>query len=192
MNIVNIGYHSTNYYILADKRPILLIDAGWPGSMSEMQRACTVKDIRLTDLQYQLVTHYHPDHAGLAEELKRLGIKLLVIDLQLPYIPQMRSHTKPSDNYTEINPNDNTVISISDSRSFLANIGIHGEILHTPAHSEDSVSLLLDTGEIFTGDLIAPTMVPDDSTDPGYQIWANIKSKRGRTIYPGHGPIRPL
>lgn len=192
MNIVNIGYHSTNYYVLAEKRPILLVDAGWPGSLAEMQRVCQQKDIRLSDIQYQLVTHYHPDHAGLSQELKRLGVKLLVIDLQLPFIPLMRSHTKPQDNYTEIELTGNTVISLEESRAFLASIGIKGEIISTPAHSEDSVTLILDNGSIFTGDLIAPTIVPDDPADTGYQCWANIRTKGGRLIHPGHGPIRSL
>jgi len=30
MNIVNVGYDSTNYYILADTTPRLLVDIGWP------------------------------------------------------------------------------------------------------------------------------------------------------------------
>ena len=31
--------------------------------------------------------------------------------------------------------------------------GIAGEILHTPGHSDDSISLLLDDGSLFVGDL---------------------------------------
>ncbi|MEO5953124.1 MAG: MBL fold metallo-hydrolase [Chloroflexia bacterium] len=192
MNTVNIGYHATNYYVLADKRPILLVDAGWPGSLAEMQRVCNQKDIRLSDIQYQLVTHYHPDHAGLSQELKRLGVKLLVIDLQLPFIPLMRAHTKPQDNYTEIELTGNTVISTDESRTFLANIGIKGEIISTPGHSEDSVTLILDNGSVFTGDLTALIAVPDDPSDLAYQSWANIRAKGGRMIYPGHGPTRSL
>ena len=33
MNIVNVGYDSTNYYVLSDSRPKLLIDVGWPGTL---------------------------------------------------------------------------------------------------------------------------------------------------------------
>jgi ribonuclease/clavin/mitogillin len=192
MNIVNIGYHATNYYVLADKRPILLVDAGWPGSMSEMQRMAGIKDIHLSEIQYQLVTHYHPDHAGLAQELKRLGVKLIVIDTQLDYIPLMRTHVKPRDNYTEIELTGNKVITTAESRTFLASIGIQGEIISTPGHSDDSITLILDEGAAFTGDLTAPIAVPDDPADLSYQSWANIRAKGGRLIYPGHGPTRPL
>ena len=58
----------------------------------------------LEDIPYQLVTHYHPDHAGLAEELKRLGVRLIVLDTQLASIPLLRNHVKPQDKYTEIDP----------------------------------------------------------------------------------------
>ena len=82
MNIVNIGYHATNYYVLADSKPRLLLDAGWPGSLREMENSCNRMGVRLRDIPYQLVTHFHPDHAGLAQELKSMGIQLIVIDTQ--------------------------------------------------------------------------------------------------------------
>src|SRR5687767_8135577 len=74
-NIVNVGYRSTNYYVLADTTPRLLVDAGWPGTLSMLQHTCNQKGIKLASIPYQLVTHYHPDHAGLAEDLKRLGVR---------------------------------------------------------------------------------------------------------------------
>src|SRR5438552_14373680 len=83
MNIVNVGYRSTNYYVLADNKPKLLVDAGWPGTLSRMQHTCERMGIRLADVPYQLPTHYHMDHAGLAQDLKRLGVRLVVVDTQL-------------------------------------------------------------------------------------------------------------
>ena len=83
VNIVNVGYRSTNYYILVDSMPRLLVDAGWPGTLSTMQHTCNRMGIRLEDIQYQLVTHYHPDHAGLAQELRHLGVRLIVLQSQL-------------------------------------------------------------------------------------------------------------
>ncbi len=90
LNIVNVGYRSANYYVLADTRPRLLVDAGWPGTLATMRQTSARKDIRLEDIPFQLVTHFHPDHAGLVEELKRLGIRLLLLDTQLAGIPLLR------------------------------------------------------------------------------------------------------
>ena len=51
---------------------------------------------------------------------------------QVHAIPLMKQWTKPADNYTEITTHDNVVIPTSESRAFLAEIGIGGEVLHTP------------------------------------------------------------
>ena len=83
MNIVNVGYRSTNYYVIANSVPKLLVDAGWPGTLGAMEHSCSRMGIRLADIPYQLVTHFHPDHAGLAQELKQLGVRLIVLDVQL-------------------------------------------------------------------------------------------------------------
>ena len=187
MNIVNVGYRSTNYYVLADTGPRLLVDAGWPGTLGAMRHTCQRMGIRLEDIPYQLVTHYHPDHAGLAEELKRLGVRLLVLNTQLPGIPLLRTYVKPEDNYTEITLNGNTLLTEAESRAFLAGIGIHGDIISTPGHSEDSVTLVLDEGLAFTGDLPPITMVPEDPMDQSRQSWEKIRARGVTTIYPAHG-----
>ena len=194
VNIVNVGYRSTNFYVLADSagRPLLLVDAGWPGTLPQFQHACASKSIKLASIPYQLVTHFHPDHAGLAQELKHLGVRLIVLDTQLAGIPLLSTYVKPRDNYTPIDLEGNTLLTAAESREFLANIGIQGEIISTPGHSDDSVTLVLDDGIAFTGDLTSPFLLPDDPTDIAYQSWQTIKSMGVTTIYPGHGPPAPI
>ena len=120
------------------------------------------------------------------------GVSLLVIDLQQPAIPLMKQWTKPQDRYTEITLHDNVVITCAESRALLARLGIAGEILHTPGHSDDSVSLLLDNGAVFTGDLIAPEFVSLEDPAVVAASWQLLRSRGATTIYPGHGPIRPM
>lgn len=192
MNIVNVGYRSTNYYVLADSRPRLLVDAGWPGTLGTMRQTCRRMGIRLEDIPYQLVSHYHPDHAGLVEDLKRMGVQLLLLDTQVPGIPLLRTYVKPEDHYTDISADGNILLSEAQSRPFLAGIGIRGEIISTPGHSPDSVSLILDEGLAFTGDLTALSIVPDDPADLARQSWEKIRAKGVTTIYPAHGPVGHL
>ena len=146
--------------------------------------------VPLREIRYALATHYHIDHAGLAEELKREGVPLLVIDLQLAAIPMMKTWTKPWDGYVEITMDGNVVISCAQSRQLLGEIGIAGEILPTPGHSDHCVSLLLDDGSVFTGDLPAEIYAFDNPV--ALATWQFLRARGATLVYPAHGPIRAL
>lgn len=188
MNIVNVGYDSTNYYVIADAKPRLLVDVGWPGTLPKLQGACKRLGVQLSNLQYFLITHYHPDHAGLAQELKRLGLKLIVMENQPTFIAPLKAMMKPENHYVEIDLTDNLALSFADSRAFLSKIGLQGEIIPTPGHSDDSVTLILDEGAAFTGDLTPPLMVSEENQEVVQQSWAKIRALGAKTLYPGHGP----
>ena len=103
-------------------------------------------------------------------------------------IPLLATYVKPGDRYTPIQLEGNTVLAEQESRAFLATLGIKGEIISTPGHSDDSVTLILDEGAAFTGDLTPPSMVADDPSDDAFKSWERIRSMGVSTIYPGHGP----
>ena len=71
-------------------------------------------------------------------------------------------------------------------------IGIDGEIISTPGHSDDSVTLVLDEGSAFTGDLTNPTVAEDTPDTPLTRSWDRLRAMRVTLIYPGHGPAWPL
>lgn len=190
--IVNVGYRSTNFWVVSHGTSRLLVDLGWPGTMGQLKQQLARMDVPLREITHGVATHYHIDHAGLAQELKALGMRLIVADLQQEWIPRMKAHTKPSDHYTDITLHDNTVIALDESRALLAALGIRGELLHTPGHSPDSISLLLDSGAVFTGDLTHPMLIGDDDAETTNASWARLKAHGAHTVYPGHGPIRPL
>lgn len=192
VTIVNVGYRSTNYWVISAGFSRLLVDIGWPGSLGMMRANLARMDIPLQELRYALATHYHIDHAGLGQELKLEGVPLLVIDLQVSAIPLMKTWIKPQDNYVEITTHDNITISIPESRPFLEKIGISGEIVHTPGHSDDSVSLLLDDGSVFTGDLTRPEFISMEDAAIVTESWRVLREIGATRVYPGHGPIRQI
>jgi endoribonuclease LACTB2 len=192
VTIVNVGYRSTNYWVVSAGARRLLIDLGWPGTMGAMRASLSRKGVPIGEICYALATHYHIDHAGLAEELKRAGVPLLVLEAQIPAIPLMKQWTKPQDHYLDIALTGNVVISFADSRSLLAGIGIAGEIVHTPGHSDDSVSLLLDDGSAFTGDLTPLSVAGGDGAGVVAASWRLLREHGARRVYPGHGPVRAL
>jgi glyoxylase-like metal-dependent hydrolase (beta-lactamase superfamily II) len=192
MNIVNVGYDSTNYYLLGTTTNRLLVDIGWSNTLPKLLAVLKRKDISLQDIGYLLVTHYHPDHAGLAQEVKAKGIRLIVLEQQLAAIPVLKSYMKPINRYVEITLHDNLQLAVGESREFLKRIGITGDIIATPGHSVDSVSLVLDEGIAFTGDLPPPGFVEASASAILQQSWESLRALHVHTIYPGHGPARPM
>lgn len=187
MNILNVGYDSTNYYLVGPLNARLLIDIGWSNTLPKFLSVLKRNDVAIKSIRYLLCTHYHPDHAGLVQELKAQGIKLIVLESQPAAIPLMKKYMKPVNQYVDITLNDNMMLTFQDSRRFLSTIGIAGEIIPTPGHSDDSVTLLLDEGAAFTGDLTAP-MFLDETQTVARDSWQAIYAHNVKTIYPGHGP----
>lgn len=185
--IVNVGYRSTNFWVVSAGKDRVLVDLGWPGKAAALFANLDRMGVPIAELRYGLATHYHIDHAGAAEDLKHRGVKLLVMQEQVPAIPLMKQWTKPADDYTEIRTNDNVVIPTAASRALLADIGIAGEIVHTPGHSDDSVSLVLDVGCAFTGDLTRESMVASEDPEVVARSWQLLRERGVTTIYPGHG-----
>lgn len=190
LTIVDVGYRSTHYWVVSAGRSRLLVDSGWPGTMGQMRANLKRMDVPLEEIRYALATHYHVDHAGLGQELKQAGVPLLVLDVQVEAIPQMKRWTKPQDGYLEITLQGNVVISAEQSRPLLEGIGIPGEIVHTPGHSDDSVSLVLDDGSAFTGDLPPMGFAPPEAAETVRASWRRLWDLGARVVYPAHGPVR--
>lgn len=188
--IVNVGYRSTNYWVISAGTSRILVDIGWPGTIGTMKANLKRMGVPLSELRYAVATHYHIDHAGVAEDLKREGVPLLVLEVQVPAIPVMKTWTKPGDRYTEITPEGNVTITFDASRGLLEGIGVSGEILPTPGHSEHCISLLLDDGAVFTGDLQPEAYSWENPT--ALASWQLLREKGATVVYPAHGPVRPM
>ena len=94
------------------------------------------------------------------------------------------------------NPETDVDIGITEKGFSLSAYGIPGRVISTPGHTEGSVSVLLESGEAFVGDL-AMNKVPLRFT-PGLPIfaedihrvkasWKKLMKMGAETIYPGHG-----
>jgi glyoxylase-like metal-dependent hydrolase (beta-lactamase superfamily II) len=192
VTIVNVSIRSTNYWVVGAGQSRLLFDLGWPGMMGAMRANLKRMGVPLDEIAYGLASHWHIDHAGLAQEFKLAGMTLIVPDVQLSAIPLMKTWIKPADRYLDVSMDGNVVVSCSESRALLAQIGVPGEIVHTPGHSDHCVSLLLDDGSAFTGDLTHPDYTWEEHAATARASWRLLWEKGARRVYPAHGPIRPL
>ena len=153
--ITKLKYGNTNTFLVAGSNATLLVDTDYAGTLAAFYRAIKEQGVKISDITYVLATHYHPDHIGLVSELMKQNIKLLLLDRQVPYIhfaDDIFARDKRL-NYKPIEVDSAKIIRLEESRAFLESLGIKGEIVGTPSHSEDSVSLILDSGECFVGDL---------------------------------------
>lgn len=125
---------------------------------------------------------------GIAAELMELGIRLVIFDVQLPYVHFSDSifcREKNMD-FKSIDESNAIIMACIESRNFLAQMGIKGEVIHTPGHSEDSISLILDDGTAIVGDLppySALSAVDDETVKNSYD---KILSHGVTRIYYGH------
>ena len=148
-------YGNTNTFYIAGAKGGLLIDTDYAGTLPQFFKAIKTACIDISDISYMLATHYHPDHIGIVSALQKLGVTLVIVDVQndaVHFADEIFFRDKRL-NYKPINENEAKVIRCAESRSFLRSIGISGEIIHTPSHSEDSVSIILDDGNCIVGDL---------------------------------------
>lgn len=192
LTIVNVGYRSTNFWVVSAGRSRLLVDLGWPGMVDDLLHTLQRADIPLAEVTHGFATHYHIDHAGAAQDLKERGMTLVVWEQQVEAIAAMKRHIKPADHYTEIVPAGNVVKRCEESRAWLATLGIAGEVVPTPGHSDDSVSLVLDSGECFTGDLTMEMMVGEEDARVVAASWARLRALGARMVHAGHGRPYPM
>lgn len=187
--ITKLRYGNTNTYFVRGNQGGLLIDTDYAGTLPLFYKALKGNHLSTSDITYVLATHYHPDHMGLISELVKLGISLLCMDIQREYV-HFSDDIFKRDGYMLYEPIDEmlaTVITCKESRVFLHNMGIEGEIIATASHSKDSVSIVLDNGDCMVGDLEPMEYLAAYEDNKGLQKdWELIMSYHPKVIHYAH------
>ena len=182
-------YGNTNTFLIPGEKGYLLVDTDYAGTLPMFYSAIKQFNIKVSDISCVLATHYHPDHIGLVSELMKQGVKLLVVDTQcshIHYSDEIFSRDKRL-HYEAINEKEAIIISCKDSRRFLEDMGISGEIISTVSHSEDSISLALDNGVCIVGDLEPIEYL--DAYEENIKLkadWELVMSYNPKLIYYAH------
>lgn len=167
---------------------LLAVDAGWPCTLFEYARAVKESGRHLEQIRWALVTHFHMDHAGLIADFIARGVECFVIDRQADYIGAMEATIRKNyPDYRAIDTARLRSIASGESRELFHGMGLPIEVVPTPGHSADSVTIVTDEGEAMIGDLYPPDqLMPDDATS--HRSWRLIAERGGRQIYPSHAP----
>lgn len=198
-------------YIVKGEGTIML-DGGMPNKVNEFLNALKRISLEPEDIQLILLTHGHFDHVGSARDIKEMtGSKIAMHALDRDGLEKSSLYVPPGVNvwasfvrslivglvapFLTV-PTAKVDIVLGDEGLPLADYGIPGRVIHTPGHTEGSVSVLLNSGEAFVGDLAMnkfPMRLGPGLTVLAYdleEVKASLRSlldQGARTIYPGHG-----
>ncbi|MDR7428403.1 MAG: MBL fold metallo-hydrolase [Armatimonadota bacterium] len=194
---------------------IVVVDPGpWGGRV--LPRLLRRAGIRPEDVRLILLTHAHIDHVGSAAHLRRLtGAPVAAHRLEQGWLESgfvavpdgvspwgrvLAAAMRPVAARLRFPP-VRVDILLDDMPTPLAGYGLPGQVIFTPGHSPGSVSLVLDSGEAFVGDLAIggsafrprPGM-PVLADDPRAlrRSWQRVIAAGASMIYPGHGRPFPL
>ena len=192
--MIKLKYGNTNTFLIEGRTGNLLLDTDYAGTLSSFYRELKRSGKTISEIGYVLATHYHPDHMGLVGELMKQNVKLLLLDCQkenVHYSDAIFSRDKLK--FVQIDYNQAIVISCAQSREFLLRMGVSGEIVHTPSHSPDSISLVLDNGDCLVGDLEPFEYIGAYEDNQKLKSdWEKIMALKPKRVFFAHAPEREL
>lgn len=202
-------------YLVPAGEGCVLVDAGVPGQAEKIFAGLARHGLRPEDLRLIFITHAHGDHMGSLKALaERSGAPVLASRLEAPALAS--GNTLRPRGFTTFGK----VLSLFmgrfvkaasgfpcapdvlvDDELSLVEFGLRGRALHTPGHTAGSLSLLLDSGEAFVGDLCAKlplfgggSYVPffaDGDLATIHASWQRLLDAGATVIYPDHGQSFP-
>lgn len=186
--IRRITHKHTNMYLIGDER-VFLFDCGWQDSFPVIKSALRDYGMGFERVAGVFVSHFHPDHAGCVELLRRHGATPLVLERQIPQVAWLNEFFRqfrndPQGDYVPFDASTITPITLKQVREALTACGMDGEVLYTPGHSDDSISLIIGDAA-FTGDL--QPYETADSNPVAAASWRAIMNHSVKRVYPAHG-----
>lgn len=157
-----------NAFLIQGLRGLILVDTGLPGSEKKLESILHQHNWKYSDIKLIIITHAHVDHAGNAARVKSLSGAPVVAHLDdLPYFRREKEMTFCAtgwfgklflktglmhEPYAPFTPD----ILLKEGEQLLLNEwGVEGRVLHTPGHTEGSLSIILSDQQALVGDLIS-------------------------------------
>ena len=194
ITIVNVGYRSTNYWVVNAGTSRLLVDLGWPGTMGRMRASLDRMGVPLTEIRYGLATHCHIDHIlGVAFLAAKFDIPFIIHPGEKPLFTHSRNQAHVFGLSLEMPPEPGGFLNEGDPVRFGES---ELEVIHIPGHSPGGILLhcpeqkFLISGDVLFRESIGRSDLPGGDYE---SLVGGIKQKLlgldpDTKVYPGHGP----
>ena len=214
VNIYPIKLGFDHCYIIRGEKTVL-IDGGSPNQVNQFKKGLARLSIEPEEIELIIITHGHWDHIASAKEIKTItGAKIIMHKAEKELLEKGLKPMPPGiSNWGHIMkrlitmflplvsiPATTVDITIGDEGLPLDAYRIPGRIIYTPGHSFGSVSVLLETGEAFVGDMAmnkfplrygANLPVFAEDLPQLKESWRKLLNQGAKTIYPAHGKPFP-
>jgi len=211
--IIPLKLKITNCFLIQGSQGYLMVDAGPPKSITKFQAAIKELKIAPEDIKLIFITHGHWDHWGsLAGIAELTGAKTAINYREAPWLEDKRVRVPGGigiwgktvlvllslikSNIKAGLQTASADMALKDEEFSLISYGIKGKIIHTPGHTGGSMSLLLESGDAFVGDLAmsgfpringpGPFVLGED-TDAMKRSWKLLLDMGALKIWPSHG-----
>lgn len=206
---VRLGVYVRSYLIRGEGT--ILVDAGLPHHGAAFRRTLAALGVRPADIRLIVLTHGHFDHVGSAREIREAtGAPIAIHTRDRRYLEEgvivvppgatpwgsvLSAGARTVASFLRLDPAP-VGVEVGDDPLDLSAYGIPGRIVSTPGHTAGSVTLLLETGDAFIGDLAigagglrtTPALpVLAEDLPRVYHSWERLIGLGARTCYPGHG-----
>ncbi|MCQ2521785.1 MAG: MBL fold metallo-hydrolase [Lachnospiraceae bacterium] len=192
--VLALHYSKTNTYLIKGRLGYVLWDTGWAGTFPAFCKELGRVNVPVSEIKYILVSHFHPDHMGIVQNIANLGPRLLVFDVQKKYVHDADEIFKKEakHDYLPIDDAEASIVSFAEGKNLLSQIGVQADIIASPGHSEDSISLFLEGGDVFVGDLNPLYELELHRGTKVEESWNHILARNPRNIYYGHAKMAEL
>ena len=117
---------------------------------------------------------------------------MLLGDVQERHLAEANRALATFAGYLPISEIGNAVVATDSRAAWKAATGMDGVLLHTPGHSDDSVTVVIDGVGAFVGDLRPPVAYTGQAAASAEKSWQKISAAGARKAFPAHGPAFDL